>query len=204
MKHILVLMVIAASLVANAGEIITWDSLRPEQTQKQTLSPSNKALITEIYAYEVAQQTRKLSPMEHEGYVQRIKLAEKHGLNVREAVSELLNDKRDSSAVIPNLNVDDMQLGGYLVPLEMDGMKGTQFILVPTAGACIHTPPPPANQTILVNFPKGYEMQSLYAPVWVQGNIKTDSIETSVSLSDGNQAIQTGYVIQASNIIAYQ
>ncbi len=204
MKYILFLMLMTMSLVVNAREIITWDSLRPEQTQQHTLSASDKALITEIYVYEVAQETRQLSPMEHEGYVQRVELAKKHGLDVRQAVSELLNDKRDASAVIPNLKVEDMQLGGYLVPLEMDGMKGTQFILVPTAGACIHTPPPPTNQTILVNFPQGYEMQSLYAPVWVHGDIKTDAVETSVSLSDGNQAIQAGYVIQASNIVAYQ
>ena len=96
-----------------------------------------------------------------------------------------------------------MKLAGFLVPLEIQGMVGTQFILVPTGGACIHTPPPPVNQTILVNFPEGFKMRSLYTPVWVKGDIKAEVVSASVTLSDGNQAIETGYVIEASDIVDF-
>lgn len=204
MKALLLIAALLLTPLANAAETLTWDSLRPTEKQEQTLTPSDKALITEIYVYEVAQQSRQLSPMEHDGYIQRIALAEKKGLDVRQALDELVSGQRYANAVIDGLNVANMQLGGFLVPLEMDGMLGTQFILVPTAGACIHTPPPPANQTILVDFPEGYEIQSLYTPVWVKGDIKAESVSTSVALSDGDQAVQIGYVIDASDIVAYQ
>ncbi|EMK6667535.1 DUF3299 domain-containing protein [Vibrio fluvialis] len=203
MKNLLLMLALIAPL-AHAAGTLSWDSLRPQNTKQQSLSPSDKALVTEIYVYEVAQQSRKLSPMEHDGYIKRIELAEKRGLNVREALDELVSGKRYANAIIPDLEVNDMKLGGFLVPLEMEGLVGTQFILVPTAGACIHTPPPPANQTILVDFPEGYQMQSLYTPVWIEGDIKVGGVSASVALSDGNQDIEIGYVIDASDIVTYQ
>ena len=197
---LLMVMACCFSLFTQAAETISWESLRPVQNQYQVLSPGNKALLSEIYAYEAVQKTRQLSPMENDGYNQRVVLAEKFGLNVRELLVQRTQQAND---IVPELSINDMKLAGFLVPLEMEGLIGKQFILVPTAGACIHTPPPPVNQTILVEFPEGHELQSLYTPVWVTGNIKTGAVGTSIALSDGNQDIQTGYVIDASNIELY-
>jgi hypothetical protein len=202
MKNILlIVMACCFSLLTQAAETISWESLRPSQNQYQTLSPGNKALLSEIYAYEAVQETRQLSPMEHDGYMQRMVLAEKFGLNVRELLVQRTQQAND---IIPDLSINEMKLAGFLVPLEMEGIIGTQFILVPTAGACIHTPPPPVNQTILVTFPEGYELQSLYTAVWVKGNIKAEAFATSVALFDGNQDIQSGYIIDASDIDVYR
>ncbi|MGI9511397.1 MAG: DUF3299 domain-containing protein [Anderseniella sp.] len=49
-----------------------------------------------------------------------------------------------------------VRIPGYLVPLEFDGETITEFLLVPYAGACVHTPPPPANQIIHVTATKGF------------------------------------------------
>ncbi|MEL0607383.1 DUF3299 domain-containing protein [Vibrio echinoideorum] len=197
---LLMVMACCFSLFTQAAETISWESLRPVQNQYQVLSPGNKALLSEIYAYEAVQKTRQLSPMENDGYNQRVVLAEKFGLNVRELLVQRTQQAND---IVPELSINDMKLAGFLVPLEMEGLIGKQFILVPTAGACIHTPPPPVNQTILVEFPEGHELQSLYTPVWVTGNIKTGAVDTSIALSDGNQDIETGYVIDASDIELY-
>ena len=43
-----------------------------------------------------------------------------------------------------------IQLEGYVVPLEDELREATEFLLVSSAGACIHTPPPPPNQIIHV------------------------------------------------------
>lgn len=37
----------------------------------------------------------------------------------------------------------DVSIPGFMVPLEDDDNEVTEFLLVPYAGACIHTPPPP-------------------------------------------------------------
>lgn len=205
MKVIYFVFLMAITNLAYATEVITWDTLRAEQQLSyQNISASDQALITEIYVYDLARKTRSLSPMEQNGYDQRVALAQRKGLNVRALLNERANKKKQENAIITELNYDDMKIAGFLVPLEMSGLTGTQFILVPTAGACIHTPPPPVNQTVLVNIPQGYELESLYTPVWVIGSIQAQSLQQSIALSDGNQTVETGYEINASEIRVYQ
>lgn len=198
MKQLFLLICLTIAPLVNASEIITWESLKPAQTPYQMISSGDQALISEIYAYEVMQQTRQLSSMELDGYNQRVALAEKLGLEVRDLI-----EQREESIVLTDLAVSDMLISGFLVPLENKQSIGKQFILVPTAGACIHTPAPPVNQTIFVEFPEGYELESIYTRVWVKGDIKADSFTTSVALSDGSQMTQVGYMIDASNIVTY-
>ncbi|WP_201266804.1 DUF3299 domain-containing protein, partial [Pseudomonas aeruginosa] len=59
-----------------------------------------------------------------------------------------------SAKTVASLDGKAIRLGGYPVPLENDA-KGrvTEFFLVPYPGACIHVPPPPPNQIVLVRYP---------------------------------------------------
>ena len=45
--------------------------------------------------------------------------------------------------VVAELNGKRVKIGGYVVPLDFDATKVTEFLLVPFVGACIHVPPPP-------------------------------------------------------------
>jgi len=47
-----------------------------------------------------------------------------------------------------------IQLAGFVAPLEWDGTAMKEFLLVPYFGACIHVPPPPANQIIHITMEK--------------------------------------------------
>ena len=72
--------------------------------------------------------------------------------------------KHAMEAVNENLNEQQVRLAGYVLPLEMDGLKITEFLLVPYVGACIHEPVPPANQIVLVKFEKRHRGQrAVYA-----------------------------------------
>jgi hypothetical protein len=101
-------------------------------------------------------------------------------------------------------NNRDIKIPGYLVPLDYDGTRVVEFLLVPYAGACIHTPPPPANQIILVRFEQGLAMSGLFTPVWVSGHLSVDRSEQSVSLSDGTTAFEVGYAIEATEVVEYR
>ncbi|MGL4829805.1 MAG: DUF3299 domain-containing protein, partial [Vibrio sp.] len=46
------------------------------------------------------------------------------------------------------LNGSRVKIPGFVIPLEGDDQKVTEFLLVPYFGACIHVPPPPPNQII--------------------------------------------------------
>lgn len=69
------------------------------------------------------------------------------------AATELLKKLRqhwDNAPVNLQLVGQPIRLSGYVVPLEQNAEGLTEFLLVPYYGACIHSPPPPANQVVQV------------------------------------------------------
>ena len=94
--------------------------------------------------------------------------------------TEMLKQLRkvwDNAPANPALDGQAVRIPGYVVPLEetADGLK--EFLLVPYFGACIHSPPPPANQIIHVLPQNATKMRSM-DPVWISGTLvreKTDS-----------------------------
>ncbi|MFA0698623.1 DUF3299 domain-containing protein, partial [Vibrio sp. 10N.222.49.C9] len=79
-----------------------------------------------------------------------------------------------------------------------------KFFLVPTAGACIHTPPPPPNQIVLVEYPEGIELVSLQTPVWVEGELFNEAAKANVNYSDGASNVETVYQMSAQEVELYQ
>ncbi len=89
-----------------------------------------------------------------------------------------------SKRVVPEMDGRAIRIPGFVVPLEFDDDQTiTQFFLVPFFGACIHVPPPPPNQIILVDYPKGLILEALYDPFWVSGVLKTSLTENDVAIS---------------------
>ena len=97
-----------------------------------------------------------------------------------------------------------VRIPGYALPLEFttDGVK--QFFLVPYVGACIHVPPPPMNQMVLVNVEEAYTVKSLYDPIWVTGTIKAQPSTRMLFFIDGEAPIETGYVLSGISIEPYE
>lgn len=85
----------------------------------------------------------------------------------------------------PALNGKRIQLKGFVSPLEVDDQRGSvkEFLLVPYFGACIHVPPPPVNQTILVRpqADKSIRMEQIYEPVTVSGVISVEAAQTKLA-----------------------
>jgi hypothetical protein len=88
----------------------------------------------------------------------------------------------------------NVRIGGYVVPLDFNQTSVTEFLLVPFVGACIHVPPPPANQIIYVRSPKGFAIAGTFDPVWVTGVIRTAAQSTGLA--------DTGYTIEAEIVEA--
>lgn len=98
-----------------------------------------------------------------------------------------------SAKTVAALDGKAIRLGGYPVPLESDEKgNSTLFFLVPYPGACIHVPPPPPNQLVLVRYPKGIQLENIYAPLWVSGELKVETI--SNELADAAYAMDAGEV----------
>lgn len=63
---------------------------------------------------------------------------------------------------------------GFMVPLEDNRAEVTEYLLVPNAQACVHAPPPPANQMVYVRMVNG-PSKMIYGPVWVEGTLRVAS-----------------------------
>ncbi len=89
-----------------------------------------------------------------------------------------------STQVISALNNVPVRIPTFIVPLAFDDeQRVIQFFMVPYFGACIHEPPPPPNQTIFVNYPQGFKLESLTEPYWVSGILKTSLVENEMAIA---------------------
>jgi uncharacterized protein len=95
-------------------------------------------------------------------------------------------------AIVAALDGQRVALGGYLVPLDFSATKITEFLLVPFVGACIHVPPPPANQIVYVKAAAGFEASDLFAPITVTGIIRTSFADTGLA--------EAGYTMDAESV----
>lgn len=103
----------------------------------------------------------------------------------------------DQAPVVPALDGQRVKLPGFVVPLEMDAKKIEQFLLVPYYGACIHVPPPPANQTIHVvtGDGKAFEGQ-LFDVVWVTGTMRVERLSSELA--------EAGYRLEDASVVPYE
>lgn len=114
------------------------------------------------------------------------------GVIPHDEMSLLRSEQPPSSGVTGKFNGEIVRIPGYMIPLETTGAGVSTFILVPYVGACIHVPPPPANQLVFVTTGTPYENSGLFEAVNVTGMFGTAS--TSTQLAD------IGYALSADLI----
>lgn len=102
----------------------------------------------------------------------------------------------DTAPTVASMAGQAVRLPGYLVPLDAakDGLR--EFLLVPYFGACIHTPPPPANQIIHVRTPAPIKGFRTMDAVWVSGTLDLARSKTDMGAS--------GYSMKAKRVVAYK
>jgi len=110
-----------------------------------------------------------------------------------------LQAELNSAPVNPELDKKKIKLSGFVSPLEIDEKEGVvkEFLLVPYFGACIHVPPPPLNQTLLIKPAKDQriKLEDAYDPIWVSGVIHAESTVTKLA--------EAGYKISDVKIEPY-
>lgn len=97
------------------------------------------------------------------------------GLAAQQVMDFTVNEALDGAEV---------KLPGFIVPLELDEAgKVTEFFLVPFFGACIHVPPPPPNQLVLVSMEQGLSLDSMYTAYSITGRMSIVRTATSLGTS---------------------
>ncbi len=111
------------------------------------------------------------------------------------ALLKKMREAWDAAPVNNQMNEVAVRLPGYLVPLEEGKAGMTEFLLVPYFGACIHTPPPPANQIIHVLPQTPARNLKSMDTIWVSGILRTLRTDSYMGVS--------GYRLEAMVVEPY-
>ena len=82
------------------------------------------------------------------------------------------------------------------MPLSLEGTGVTEGLLVPYVGACIHVPPPPANQIVFIRLKEAKDEAALWDPVWATGLFTTQAVETELA--------DVGYLMAEATLTPYE
>ena len=107
-----------------------------------------------------------------------------------------LRDELDNAPLVESLQDNAVKLPGYVVPLQTDRDGVREFLLVPYFGACIHMPPPPANQIVLVRLAQPAKQLRAMDTVWASGVMKLDRQPSDMGVS--------GYRLDTARVEAYR
>ena len=122
------------------------------------------------------------------------------------ALQEKAREMLDKAPVVKELDGQTVRIPGFVLPLEYEGTRIREFLLIPYLGACLHTPPPPANQIIRGSLAQAHDLREMWRPVWISGRLKTGNA-TSVLGEDGYDSItnvSSGYSMDVESIEPYR
>ena len=107
-----------------------------------------------------------------------------------------LQEEFNYAPVVDELDGKRVKIPAYVTPLEFDGQtRMSEFLLVPYVGACLHTPPPPANQVVHANSDEVVEFKNIYDPIWAIGTIRAETVQSDLA--------ESGYRLELESVEPY-
>ena len=215
MLRALFLSLVLALPVAPAGaaedpKLVMWEDLVPQfEPMANPFDKLEPDVLEDLRIVELAKYDLKMGFIEESGdeYQNAMALERalmEKGVDVKgltlAAEKMQAEIERRNAAVVPALDGKLVRMPGYALPLEQSPDGVTEFLLVPYVGACIHTPPPPANQIVHVSYPPGFAAESLFTPVYVTGTMWARSSRKELFLVDGARDIGVGYALDATGV----
>ncbi|HEX4917576.1 MAG TPA: DUF3299 domain-containing protein [Limnobacter sp.] len=122
------------------------------------------------------------------------------GLNIAELqdndprAQQALNAMREAwnkAPVNTDLSGKKVRIPGFVIPVEQSEAGVAELLLVPYFGACIHTPPPPANQIVHVKLSNPQPAIGAMQAYWVWGELKLNRFSSEFGEA-AYQLIATG------------
>ncbi len=208
---VLLLSLLTQLAIATDIRQISWDTLTahiPEQPESPFDSLTDEQMdrlwvIAQVIDYQA--EGLEVSAEELEGADIERQILTLQGLDVdalfvaRQEVIE--RQTREGELTNPELHNQLVQMQGFFLPLEFNGQKVSEFLLVPYVGACIHEPPPPANQIVYGKLDQPIDPpSSLYTVVTVTGRMSTEATKPELSLVDGASQVSVGYQLSVDNL----
>jgi hypothetical protein len=100
-----------------------------------------------------------------------------------EEVLKKMRQMWDNAPINPQVLGQNVRLPGFMVPLEELPEGSKEFLLVPYFGACVHSPPPPANQIVHVVLDKPTKRIRLMDTLWVTGLMSATQTDSHMGMA---------------------
>lgn len=199
---------------ASTARTLAWEDLAPpEPDLRAPFAHLEEQQFSDLYELYKLEEWRKLgNDSDLSGLakqVEELTASLKAGKLDVPALMRMLRDgmaeyERFKATPVAELNGQKVRLPGYVLPLEFGGEAVSEFFLVPSVGACIHTPAPPANQIVLVKLNQTYKVRELYDAVWVTGKLKIVQIDRKLGYRDGAGSVTSTYELEGTQIVPYR
>ena len=185
------------------GKVAPYENPFQHLTDDQLYNLSVYAQITELQRLAPSRVTES---MEIDAQVAKKQLIEdKIDIEDMLAKGKVIAEMHQKAALSTNPLLADknIQMGGYMLALEFDNGLVSEFLLVPTIGACSHKAVPPANQIVLVTVDKPVKAGEAYEAVLVTGVLRVSAQEKALYLVDGEKSIEMAYIINDATVVPY-
>jgi nickel/cobalt exporter len=199
---------LALALPAAAAPMATWASLAPsvepyDDPFAEMPYEQIEALRTILRA-DMSAEAGQLDAAMAEAAADARRLVEEAGLDVEAlfAQREIIMQRREEAELgVTTTHLDQtVVMDGYALPLRAEDGRIVEFLLVPWVGACIHTPPPSANQIVHVDYPQGFEAFSQFTPIRLEGRLRHRPAEHELFLVDGTMPVAASYAMEEAVI----
>ena len=208
LSRLLLILLSLISSTSSAYEVIEldWKQLRPHvprTVELPILDYNQRAAVQEAYTLMNVTNEKnsvRISEIYSQFKAQGIDLEQLFELRTE----YMQQEQKAAETTTSDYDEKYVRIPGYLVPLEFSSpLVASEFLLVPVAGACIHMPPPPANQIIRVSYPEGFKVETVQYPVWVEGKFNSSLHSDDVYLVDGETNVTMGYTMKATIVEDY-
>lgn len=172
--------------------------------KQESVAKEEKQVVGNSRALESAQWDKLVPPgFKHQDIMAKYaSQIEKLGPHNKSKEAMILFNKINREAglapIDKSLAQKEITLTGYIVPLQHYQGELLEYLIVPYYGACIHLPPPPINQTVLVTnkIGEGIRGGDMKKPVSITGVISLEGKDTKSG--------QAGYRLINSKISPYE
>jgi len=69
----------------------------------------------------------------------------------------------------------EISIKGFMMPLDYEAKEVVEFLFMPYVPSCMHVPPPPANQLVLVKMKKGAKIKPSFYPIELTGTLAVEA-----------------------------
>jgi hypothetical protein len=198
---------------AAAIDALDWDRLRPAAAPVdnpfERLTAQQIDWITEIALGRLMQARGRPASAEASARQAVLSAALAYeGLDAEELLRQrdavIAQRRAAAQAPVPAVAGREVRLVGYLVPASADGATVTDWLFVPWAAACSHTPLP-ANQTVRIPAQDLADADRHGSrPLVLTGRIDVHEQESQLRLVDGELLLRSAYVVVHPKIHSQQ